>query len=246
MRIHKCLHAPLRSRFYYLNEGADEQGQPEGQAPAETNEGEGESYEVPDKFKGATPEETIAKMGKSYAELEKRLGEGDKTPSEIAEIKNSLNELRSSLESKKEADPNELESQHKEYLKRLGFSTTEDVERAKESGRKEAEYDRINENLGVKYDGKDGKPKFDRQEIEDYAKENKAMGYTSLHPEVLYKLKYESELADWRVKEALKGNRSPIVPVAKKGSGAPSGKDNSNETEDQRRERMKAKFESGE
>ena len=211
------------------------------QAPAVV-ENDGENYELPEKFKGKTAED----IAKSYSELEKELGKKGQSSSEIAEIKNSLNDLRSALESKNEQDPNELESQHKEYLKKLGFSTKEDLDQARTQGRKEAEFDRINENLVGKYDGKDGRPKFDRQEIENYAKENKAMGYTSLHPEVLYKLKYESELADWRVKEALKGNRSPGVPGVKKGVSAPAGKDNSNETEDQRRERIKNKFESGE
>ena len=227
----------------YLNEGegGGGEGQPEGQAPAEGGEAGGESYELPEKFKGKTVED----VAKSYSELEKELGKKGQSSAEIEEIKNSLNDLRSSLESK-EADPNELESQHKEYLKKLGFSTTEDLAKAKESGRKEAEYDRINENLSVKFDGKDGRPKFDRKEIEAFANENKALGYTSLHPETLYKIKNEQILADWAVKEALKGNRSPGVPPVKKGSSAPTGKDTSKMTEDERREYMKAKFESGE
>ena len=227
----------------YLNEGegGGGEGEPEGQAPAEGGEAGGETYELPEKFKGKTVED----IAKSYSELEKELGKKGQSSAEIAEIKNSLNDLRSSLESK-EADPNELESQHKEYLKKLGFSTTEDLAQAKESGRKEAEYDRINENLSVKFDGKDGRPKFDRKEIEGFANENKALGYTSLHPETLYKIKNEQVLADWAVKEALKGNRSPGVPPVKKGSSAPTGKDTSKMTEDERREYMKAKFESGE
>ena len=229
----------------YLNEGeggGGEKGEPEGQAPAEGGEAGGETYELPEKFKGKTVED----VAKSYSELEKEMGKKGQSSAEIAEIKNSLNDLRSSLESKNEADPNELESQHKEYLKKLGFSTKEDLAQAKESGRKEAEYDRINENLSVKYDGKDGKPKFDRKEIEVFANENKALGYNSIHPETLYKIKNEQALADWAVKEALKGNRSPGVPQVKKGSSAPTGKDTSKMTEDERREYMKAKFESGE
>lgn len=217
-----------------------EQGQPEvEQAPAETDGG-GETYEMPDKFKGKSAEE----VAKSYQELEKELGKKGNSNADISRIENSLNELHQALKSKEEVNPNELESQHKEYLKRLGFSTKEDVEQAKEAGRKEAELDRINETLTDKYNGKDGRPAYDRQGLTDFAKQN---GYTSLHPEVVYKLKHEAELRDWDIKQALKGNRSPGVPEGKKGSSSPKGgKDTSQMTEDERREYMKSKFESGE
>lgn len=196
-------------------------GEPQGgAAPAPT----GEDFQIPDKFKADTEKESLQKAVTSYQELEKELGKKGNTSAEIAEIKQSLTDLRSVIEAgqkpKEEGENVDLAKQHKEYIRSMGFATADDVTNAKELGRKEAELDRINETLQEKYNGKDGRPAYDRQALTEFAKQS---GYTTLHPETVYKLMHEKELDDWKVKQALKGNRSPSVLEGGKKSVKPAG-----------------------
>lgn len=195
------------------------------QTHAEGEKAGGETYQVPEKFKGATPEETIAKMGKSYSELEKELGDRSKSSAETEAIKSSLTELHKAIESlkPKEENPDDLAAQNtKVYLDGLGYATKEDVAKAREEGFKEYKLQQTVEQLRSKYDGKDGKPIFAEDDIKGYANQN---GLQSLPPEQVYKLKFEKELLDWNVKEALKGNRAPSVPGAGKGAQQPAEPD---------------------
>lgn len=187
-------------------EGGGGSGEPEGSPAPEEDD-----FQLPDKFKADSEKESLKKAVTSYQELEKELGKKGNSAQEIADIKNTLNELRSVIESKKEDGErgDEYLKQQKELGKSLGFVTRDELESAKEQGRREAELDRINETLQEKYNGKDGRPVYDRQAMTDFAKEK---GYTNLHPEIVYKLMHEKEIDDWKVKQALKGNRSPSVP----------------------------------
>jgi len=198
------------------------QGQPAvEQAPAETLEGGGETYQMPEKFTGKSAED----IAKSYTELEKQLGDKSKSSVEIAEIKSSLIELHRAIESlkPKEENPDDLAAQNtKSYLDKLGYATKDDVVKAREEGFKEYKLEQTVGGLKTKYDGKDGRPVFTEEEIKEYARTN---GLQSLPPESVYKLKFEKELIDWNVKQALKGNRAPIVPGAGKGAQQPGEPD---------------------
>ncbi|MEK7112107.1 MAG: hypothetical protein AAB875_02155, partial [Patescibacteria group bacterium] len=135
--------------------------------------------------------------------------------------KNTLNDLRSAIESRGEKPEGEdYLKQQKEFGVSLGFATKDDLSQAREQGRKDAELDRINETLQEKFNGKDGRPVYDRQTVTDFAKEK---GYTNLHPEIVYKLMHEKELDDWKIKQALKGNRSPSVLEGGKKGVKPQG-----------------------
>src|SRR3990167_1168917 len=214
------------------------EGQPEGTpAPIESE------FQMPDKFKGKTAEDVV----KSYQELEKELGRKNQTPAEIAEIKNSLTELRQALEAKKEepegesGEGDDLAQKQKDYLQSMGVTFQEDVQRIKEEAKKEYELDRTFESLEKEIDGKDGRPKFDRKEIADYALKN---GYDSLSPTAVYKLKNEKELIDWHIKQAQKGNRAPSVPEGGKKPSTPGGDDKklSQMTDEERRAHIIAKI----
>lgn len=222
-------------------EKVENTGEP-AEEQAQGSEDTASNFQMPEKFQGRTAED----IAKQYVELETQLGKKNQSSAELSEIKNSLTELRNVLDSKSK-DTNEssedLIKQHKDYIKSMGFATQDEVEKARLQGRKEAEYDRINDNLASKYDGKDGRPKYDRKEIEEFARENKDKGYTSIPPETLYKIKYEAELSDWNLKQALKGNKAPGVPESKKGVSSPKdGKDIGTMSEDERREHVKQKF----
>jgi len=200
-------------------EGEVIEGQPvetPAPAPAETE------FQMPEKFTGKSAED----IAKSYTELEKQLGEKSKTPAEIGEIKNELKELREAILSKNQPPVEEdmAATNTKNYLNSLGYVSKDDLVKAQEQGRKDYELSRINADLANKYDGKEGKVPvvFNAQELAVYAREK---GYERLHPETVFKLKYEAELRDWDIKQALKGNRAPSVPGQGKGVQPPSGPD---------------------
>ena len=123
----------------------------------------------------------------------------------------------------------------------MGVTFQEDVQRIKEEAKKEYELDRTFESLEKEIDGKDGRPKFDRKEIADYALKN---GYDSLSPTAVYKLKNEKELIDWHIKQAQKGNRAPSVPEGGKKPSTPGGDDKklSQMTDEERRAHIIAKI----
>lgn len=92
---------------------------------------------------------------------------------------------------------------------KFGFTTKDDVkqemskvmsvlEQFKNDEIVETEYKRL-EDL---YDGKDGRPAFDRVEVEEYMKSNGVY-----QPEVAYEALYKEELLDWEV--ARRGGKQP-------------------------------------
>ena len=198
-------------------EGEEKEGQPvETPAPAPTET----EFQMPEKFTGKSAED----IAKSYTELEKQLGEKSKTPAEIGEIKNELKELREAILSKNQPPVEEdvAATNTKNYLNSLGYVSKEDLAKAQEQGRKDYELSRMNADLAKKYDGKDGRPMYNGQDVADYAVKN---GMNSLPPETVYKLKHEAELRDWDIKQALRGNRAPSVPGQNKSIQPPSGPD---------------------
>jgi hypothetical protein len=78
-----------------------------------------------------------------------------------------------------------------EKLRSFGIVTKEDLQAVKDQMVLDSEYSR----LETAYGGQDGRPKFDRMEVEDYMRKSGIY-----NPEKAYKDMYEEELFDWRVK----------------------------------------------
>ena len=229
------------SRLYYLddpNGGAGGAGT--GGDPAPADPSGGDSFQMPEKFAGKSVED----VAKAYAELEKTLG--SRSPSvdynKIAELMDQkLTTLRPSVP----ADPTEEENmrQQRELGRKLGFATTEDVNSAKESGRREAMLAITATQLETKYSGKDGEPAFKAPDMVDWLKT--APEYVKQMPlERAFQERYSKEFRDLEIKKAIQGNRAPIVP--KGGPKPPPGTpDTSKMTPEQRREHIKAQLEAG-
>lgn len=102
----------------------------------------------------------------------------------------------------------------KEQLRQMGFITREEQEaemkRRDEDSRVQAEISR----LETTFDGKDGRPKFDRQEIIDFAVD-KQIGDL----EAAYWAKHREALVDWHIKQASSKSRG-IKTEASDGSGS--------------------------
>ena len=86
----------------------------------------------------------------------------------------------------------------KNYLRGdLGFVTKEDldntIKRMEDTQVLNTEHSR----LSGMYDGVDGRPRYDRKQVEDYMRNNGVY-----NPEVAYKSLHETELTDWNLKKA--------------------------------------------
>lgn len=94
------------------------------------------------------------------------------------------------------ADPNQ--EQIKAQLKALGFTTREEMDRELAQREQDARIDRELTQLESKFSGSDGRPKFDRNKVLDYAIQNGIA-----NPEIAYKAMHEKEIMDWAVKQAV-------------------------------------------
>lgn len=134
-----------------------------------------------------------------------------KAEKELAQLKAEVEALRKPRVNE-EVDPQTKAV--KEQLQNLGFMTKEEVEarekRQAEDNRVQAELSR----LETTFDGKDGRPKFDRQEIIDFALE-KQIGDL----EAAYWAKHKESLLDWHIKQASTKTKG-IKTEASDGSGS--------------------------
>ena len=86
-------------------------------------------------------------------------------------------------------------------LKELGFVTKDEVQKIQDRQVLDKEHDRL-ERL---YDGSDGRPRYNREDVEKYA-----LATGIYNPEAAYKLRYEKELDDWILKESMKANPAGV------------------------------------
>lgn len=101
-----------------------------------------------------------------------------------------------------EPDPVTAEADKK--LREMGYVRASDVEEmiSQEIGKREfvREFGSKMESLAQKYDGSDGLPKFDPEEIAEFIDEQKEKGVNLFDPETAYKVKYLDQLADAKAK----------------------------------------------
>jgi hypothetical protein len=70
------------------------------------------------------------------------------------------------------------------------------------------------ERLENKYNGEDGKPKFDEKELKEYAEEQ-GLPYNTIDPELVYELKHRAVLGDIEKKEVLRKNKGVVTSDGK-------------------------------
>lgn len=100
------------------------------------------------------------------------------------------------------APANPEAEQIKSALKQLGFAPVDEVtasfEQKLAQERTNMQVEQQLSRLEGRYDGKNGTPKFDRTEVVKYALD-KGIG----DPEIAYKARYERELTDWAIRQAI-------------------------------------------
>ena len=230
--------------MYLADEGGEGGGAGEGQPAGSPAPADG-AFQMPEKFTGKSPED----IAKAYAELEKEYGKksGQSVDyNKIGElIDNKLTNFRPSKEETLTPDEAETNKRNQEYAKSIGLATVDDVNKARDEGYKKAMLQLTATQLETKFDGKDGRPAFKAQEIAEWITSGQAPEYLKGAPlEAVYEARFSKEITDWKIAQALKGNRAPIVP--KGGPKAPPGTpDTSKMTEDQRKAHLKSQIEAG-
>ncbi len=131
---------------------------------------------------------------------------------EIERLKSQLNEIQSAKTPTTPPNPQEeqVKQQLDHYLKELGYVSKQELEQV-EADR--ALQSTIQE-LEKKYDGKDGRPKFDRDEAIEFARKN-LIG----NLEIAYKQMHEAELMDYAIKKAM-GKTKAVKSEKSDGSGS--------------------------
>lgn len=117
------------------------------------------------------------------------------TEEKIKELESRLNQNSQPPTPKAPTDPNEAKV--KEVLKNYGFVSQEDVQAEINRLREDQVLEQKLSQLEKSYSGTDGRPKFDRQKIVEYAINN---GIPD--PELAYKALHEQELLNWHIEQA--------------------------------------------
>ena len=112
-----------------------------------------------------------------------------------------------------------------ETIKNFGFPTNEELEAKLKSVRNSIEDQMVlnteNQRLSEVYDGKDGRPKFNAPEIEEYGRK-----HGIFNPEAAYEQMHKTELLDWHLKTVNQGattNQPYTTPI---GPSSTRGEDN--------------------
>lgn len=127
------------------------------------------------------------------------------------QLEAELAELRANRSTAPVGDQEQvIKQQLNKYLADLGYVRKEEL--AEKEADKQLESDI--KSLSQKYDGKDGRPKFDREKALQYAADN-LIG----NLEVAYKQMHEAELLDYAIKQAT-GRIKPTRTEVSDGSGS--------------------------
>lgn len=153
--------------------------------------------------KETTPEEET-KVEPTEEEVEWSSLKGG-TQERIREILKERNELRQKVTTQAQEDLHKVETPTREVatddevqaalnkLKEHGVVTKDELEKAIGDITARQETNRIHDNLEKEFDGKDGKPKYVREEVEDYARKNNIWNLRAAYRDM-----YFDELADAR------------------------------------------------
>lgn len=94
-----------------------------------------------------------------------------------------------------------------EYLRNLGFVTEDKLKESTQSIQDRYMLDSEHMRLEGRYDGSDGRPKYDRQKIEEFMRKR---GIYDL--EAAYDTLYKTELLDWEIKQLeSKNKKKPYI-----------------------------------
>lgn len=163
----------------------------------ETTETTQEETQEDSKVSKTVPYERFSEVNNKLKEYERK----------TAEMEEKFNKV-----SPTPANPQEeiIKQQFKKIADELGYVSKTELEQKEAS----KALQQTVKDLQAKYDGKDGRPKFDYQKTLDYAEKN-LLG----NLEVAYKAMNEPQLMDWAIKAAL-GKTKGVKSEVSDGSGS--------------------------
>lgn len=130
---------------------------------------------------------------------------------QIKQLQSELQSRMTPAQPEPQLDPQA--EQVKQTLKQYGFMAKEDVDAELRRLREDTALERKLSQLENSYSGKDGRPKFKRSDVVNFAIENQIAD-----PEAAYKLMHEKELIDWHIRQA-SGKSSGVQTERSDGSG---------------------------
>lgn len=138
--------------------------------------------------------------------------------SRFKEINDELKQIREELgkQTTPPASADPQAEQVKQTLKQYGFMAKEDVDAELKKLREDTALERRLSSLESNYSGKDGRPKFDRSKVVEFA-----INHQIADPEVAYKAMHEKELIDWHIRQAA-GKTAGVKVEKSDGSGTTS------------------------
>lgn len=135
---------------------------------------------------------------------------------ELEEIKGRLDTFKAPQQpqSQQEIAQRQQEELVKRQLREMGFVDQSEVEKRLQQIDEDRKLENRIQSLENKYSGKDGRPKFNRREILEYARDNQIGDI-----EAAYKLKNQDALIDYAIKQA-QGKVKPVKSESSDGSGS--------------------------
>ena len=137
------------------------------------------------------------------------------------ELESKIKDLEEQVKSFKPATPETpsnpqeevVKEQLKKYLGELGYVSKAEIEAQEKQKEDDRALQQTIKDLSTKYHGKDGRPKFDKNKVLEFASQN-LIG----NLEMAYKQMHEAELLDFALKQAL-GKTKGVQSEVSDGSG---------------------------
>lgn len=139
-------------------------------------------------------EEKYAKLEAELQAINSRIPQPQQTPQDLAQ--------------------KQQEQLIREQLKSMGFADQEEVNKRLQQIEEDRKLENTINQLENRYDGRDGRPKFNKREILEYARDNQIGSL-----EAAYKLKNHDALMDYAIKTA-QGRTKPVKSEVSDGSGS--------------------------
>lgn len=141
-----------------------------------------------------------------------RFHEVNEKAKRVTELEAKVADLQAKLDPPTPPDANQ--EAIRTQLRQMGFVSQEEINATLKQRDEDARVDRELSQLESKYDGSDGKPKFNRAKVLQYAIEN-GIG----NAEIAYKSLHDTELTDWAIQQAVTKTRG-VKTEGSDGSGS--------------------------
>ena len=141
--------------------------------------------------------------------------------SKLSDLTTQVEELRKKPEPKSGKPPSAEDEAIQNKLNSLGYLSKNELDKTVAQVKEDIIFENKMEALEKRYDGKDGRPKFNKKEILEWGDKNQIY-----NPEAAYEHKFRAELDKWKIEQATGGSTSTKIAKGKgQRQGSPQGKE---------------------